>query len=647
MKEDKEQQLDELKDELAKKVEKLMGPTPEKRPAAGAPEIAEVKSAPEIPSTSKLDKKVEEPLPVEKPVGELLDEAKLEPDETDDKLAAAVDDIAASESDELLKAEDDAVKKAFEDKPPVGFFGKAKQFAKDWFSDPTKRRATIGVALVLLVAAAVFPNSRYFVLNTVGIRSSASLKVIDEGTQQPLKNVTVNIQGQTAVTNEEGTATLSKLKLGKTEVTVERAAFAPTTKPYTLGWGSNPLGDFSLTPVGLQYKFNAKDFLSGQPIQKAEAISGPFSAFANEQGEIVLTVDTKEDQDVQISIRAEGYREENLTAKANDKEAKEVKMVPARKHVFVSKRSGKFDVYKIDADGKNEELLLSGSGTEREDMVLAGHPDRDIAALISSRENMRNEDGYLLSTLYLIDTNTGEKTSLGRSERFQIIGWIGDRLVYAKIIAGASGDNPKRQRLMSYDFVNDNSTEIAATNSFNDVLVAKDKIYYAPSGAYQKGINVGLFVVDADGGNKKVLVENETWNLFRTGYDELTIAVGKAWYKYQIDSTEAPSALNGAPADPKSRVYVDNGDGSQSLWVDTRDGKGVLLAYDTTSKEDKNLAAQSGLSNPTRWLNNSTIVFRVNNDQETADYVVSLSGGEPKKLTDVTNTAGVDKWYYY
>jgi hypothetical protein len=501
--------------------------------------------------------------------------------------------------------------------------------------------------LFALVAVAVFPSSRYLILNTAGVRSSASVRVIDQGTQQPLKNVNVTIQGQTAVTNDEGTAVLGKLKMGKTDVIVERAAFAPTAKAYTLGWGSNPLGDFSLTPVGLRYTIHAKDFLSDQPVEKAEAVSGAFSAFANEQGEIVLTVDTKEDQDVEIDVRAEGYRTEQVVAKASDKDPKDVKMVPARKHLFVSKRSGKLDVYKIDADGKNQELLLPGSGTEREDMVLAGHPDRDTAALITTREGMRNDDGYLLSTLYIIDVNSGEKVSLGRSERFQIIGWIGDRLVYAKIIAGASGENPKRQRILSYDFVNDQLTEIAASNYFNDVLVAKDKIYYAPSDAYQKGVNVGLFMVDADGGNRQVLIENETWNLFRTAYDELTIAVGKAWYKYQLGGTEAPVAQSGAPANPKSRVYVDRGDGAQSLWVDERDGKGVLLAFDTNSNEDKNLAAQSGLNNPARWLNNSTVVYRVSNGQETADYVVSLDGGAPKKLTDVTNTAGVDKWYYY
>ncbi len=108
-----------------------------------------------------------------------------------------------------------------------------------------------------------------------------------------------------------------------------------------------------------------------------------------------------------------------------------------------------------------------------------------------------------------------------------------------------------------------------------------------------------------------------------------------------------PGRINGAPADQKTRVYTNNAANTQSLWIDQRDGKGVLLSYDLATKQDKVLTGQSGLVYPVRWLNDTTAVYRINNDSETADYVVSLDGGEPKKIVDVTNTAGIDKWYYY
>ena len=153
------------------------------------------------------------------------------------------------------------------------------------------------------------------------------VKVLDASTQQPLKNVRVTLSGQTGETDSDGYVRLSKVRLGKNELKIERRAFAPTAKPVTIGWGSNPLGDFKLTPTGLQYSFKTSDFLSNKPIEKAEAVSGYASAFSDENGEIVLTLDTKSDEDIKIDIKAGGYRTETLTATAKDEATVEVKMV--------------------------------------------------------------------------------------------------------------------------------------------------------------------------------------------------------------------------------------------------------------------------------------------------------------------------------
>jgi hypothetical protein len=72
-----------------------------------------------------------------------------------------------------------------------------------------------------------------------------------------------------------------------------------------------------------------------------------------------------------------------------------------------------------------------------------------------------------------------------------------------------------------------------------------------------------------------------------------------------------------------------------------------LLTYDLEGNEDTQVFERSGLRTPIRWLNDRSVVFRVNTDQETADYAASLDGGEPKKIRDVTDTNGVEAWYYY
>jgi len=653
--------LSENTDEAVEaRVRQIMDPSSKEPNAAKTPEQLEkeitesaqaavAKTAPELPNSPMTDKP--EPITDKQPEQTFTQEAekspetKTEADTTDNpEIDKAVDDIVASEGDQLLEAEDEKIAKAFDEKKP-SFKQRIKNALSAWWNNPVARRTTIAGLLVAIIIILAVPPSRYFVLNNVGVRSGASLIVLDESTQQPLKNVTVRLSGQSAVTDNEGKVRLSHLKLGKNELVIEKRAFAANKKIITLGWGSNPLGNFSLSPVGVQYAFVVTDFLSGKPVEKVEAIQGEFSAFSDEKGKIKLTVEDTTVNEVTVVIKAEGYRDETRTFSADLKDEQAIQLVPGRKHVFISKRSGKFDVYKIDVDGKNEEKILAGTGSERDDMVLAPHPTDEIVALVSTRENMRNKDGFLLSTLTLIDLSNNATTKVTQSERIQVVDWFGDRLVYVEIAAGASGNSPKRHRLNSFDYKTEKQTELASSNYFNDVLNAGGFVYYASSSAYQTS-PVNFYRVQADGTNRQTVLDKEVWNVFRTDYDKLTIAVEQSWYEHSI-SNNKNSVLGGEPANLVSRTYIDSPDNKNSLWVDQRDGKGVLLNYELQSKAEKELKAQSGLNNPIRWLNNSSVVFRIKTEQETADYAMSLDGGEPKKIKNVTNTAGIDQWYYY
>lgn len=565
----------------------------------------------------------------------------------DPDLSAAVDDITATEADEMLKHDDEKIAAAFSDNRPRSFGRKLADFFRDLWENPKKRKIVIISSVVLIAVLVIVPHSRYFILNTAGVRSSASVKVLDESTGQPLKNVTVVIGKSEVKTDDSGVAKLEHLKLGSSQLTIKKRAFAESSQGVTIGWGSNPMGERKLKPVGVQYSFDVKDFLSTKPVEKAEAVSGEYSAFSDQNGRVVLTIDQPGEEVINITIKANGYREEPVDQAAENKSVQAVALVPDRKHVFVSKRSGKYDVYKVDVDGKNEQLVLSGTGLEREDITLVAHPDKNMAALVSTRDNMRNKDGFLLSTLTLIDLSSDDvsTSTITKSERVQIVGWSGDQLVYVKIADGASAANPDRHRLVTYNISTGQSKEIAKTNYFNDVLMAGDDIYFAPSGVYQNE-PVGFYKANSKGENQKTIYDQEVWNIFRTDYNKIAFSVQNKWYEMSLNDTRV-LAMSGPPAVQLTRVYIDAPDKKHSLWVDQRDGKGALLAYDTESREDKIIKTQSGLTYPLRWLNDSTIVYRINSEQETADYVVSLNGGEPKKIKDVTNTGGIDRWYYY
>jgi len=312
----------------------------------------------------------------------------------------------------------------------------------------------------------------------------------------------------------------------------------------------------------------------------------------------------------------------------------------------VSKRSGKYDIYSIYVDGKDEKLVLPGSGKEKEDMVLVPHPSDNIAAYVSTRAGQTNSDGFMLSNLILVNTDDNNSTTnVKTSERIQIVDWSKDYLVYVQIKSGTSASSPDRFRLMSYNYKDESEKELAASNFFNDVVYAKGAVYYAPSGAYQSG-SVNFHKVNPDGSDSQVIFNREVWNIFRTSYNHFALYVQQQWYDYSLGGPQ-PVKLNSAPSDQTTQVYIDSPDGKRSVWIDSRDGKGVLLSYDISAKEDKTLRSQAGLTYPTRWLNNNVLVYRVKSPQETADYAISIDGGEPVKIRDVTNTGGIDRWYYY
>lgn len=558
------------------------------------------------------------------------------------------DEEQAAQASSAVLAKEDTSKPQPQTKPK----GKIRRFLSAWWHNKKARWGTIIGLLVVVLGLLAYPTTRYSILNAVGVRSSASVTVIDKATQQPLKNVQVNLNNASGTTNGDGYVQLEKVRLGETTLVVTRRAFAPLEKPVTVGWGSNPLGQVVLEPKGLQYSFVVKDFLSGKPIEKVEATSGDASAFSDKDGKLVLTLDTTTDEPVDITLKAEGYRDEKLTETAETTTDKEIKMVAAQQQAFISKRSGKYDLYKIYADGSGEALVLSGTGSERDDIALVPQPVGNNVALVSTRDNQRSADGNLLSTLNVVNIANNKVTKLDSADRIQVVGWIENTLVYITVSDQTPNNGGKKQKLMSYNVDTSQKLDITTANYFNAVVVAGDKIYYAPAteasaqGTPTNPAAVGFFMSDASGTNIKRLFDQEVWNMVRTNYDTIVFSTGKDWYEYKLSGAQ-PSRLNGAPADQKTRIYTNNAANTQSLWVDQRDGKGVLLSYDIGAKQDKVLTGQSGLAYPVRWLNDSTAVFRISSATETADYVVSLNGGELKKIVNVTNTSGIDKWYYY
>jgi Tol biopolymer transport system component len=608
-----------------------------------------VKTEPKVqlPADNELEP-FEPPAPVVAPEPPKVEPAPVPAPTAYDELglmsastSRAVDEIIASEADALLESQDEAIsqernnvaKRAMDKQKKDSSSSRKKLFFKIFF---------LLIFIAVAVAGAV-PASRYWVLNTAGVRVSSSLTILDQSSGQPLKNATFTIEDNSVKTDAEGNARLDNLKLGKHTVKVSKPAYAEYSQSVVLGWGSNPLGEQRLTPTSSQYTILVKDFLSDKPVARVDASSGEANARSNEAGKIVLAIPQTDKDTVEVKIVADGYREETLAINLSDTAERTVTLVPSRKHAFVSKQAGTFDVYTVDVDGKNEKRVLKGTGREKgETMALAMHPTKNLVALISTRDQGSDQD--TANTLTIVNLDTEESKTVASSQRIQLVNWVGDKLVFVKIGTKEGDSSKTRHRLVSYDSNTKSERELASTNYFNDVLAVGSSIYFAPA-SYEVNGSVGLFKINADGNVRKTVADKEIWNMLRTDYGKLAVFTGQDWY--DLDTSNDVMTKSQAPSIQKSRDYTDAPSGASSLWDEERDGKGVLLSYNKETKESTQITAQSGLRDPMYWLDQTHIVYRVSSTAEIADYVLSTDGGVPKKIRDVTDTAGVDRWYYY
>jgi hypothetical protein len=230
-----------------------------------------------------------------------------------------------------------------------------------------------------------------------------------------------------------------------------------------------------------------------------------------------------------------------------------------------------------------------------------------------------------------------------RSEQLQLIGWIGDKLLYVAVVEGTSASNSGRSKLFSYDLGTKERKELASANYFNDVKIVGDIIYYAISSYAVPASQAKLFSIKADGTDKKTVVDAQVWSIIRKDFETILLnAIDLQWFE-KVGPTDAKK-LGVEPAQKTNRIYSTSPDNNNSLWVDVRDGKGVLLRYQIKDKKEDVFTTKAGLSDPVYWLDNSHFVYRVSTNQETADYVMSIDGGDAQKVADVV---GNRSRYFY
>ncbi len=619
-------------------------PSPSPTPSPEAPEVA---AAPPEPATSapevdidELNKKLQAQVEAER---SSLPEADIDmnapPSEldvtgqaNDATLDKAVDDIMRTDADKALPpaSEDIAL-------PPVvmkaSFFERIKQAYFKWWDHRVLRYITFGLLLAIITVVAFVPIVRNFVFNTVGVRTSVSVTAIDDSTTLPLKNVVLSAGDVQAKTNSDGYVKLRGIRLGNHVVKLHKAGFADVKKNLKLGMRTTDLGEIELKVVGTQYTFVLSDHFSGKPIKDVNVSSGEATTVSDKTGTAVLTVAPSDDEKLSVSIEKQGFRTEKLEVAAETKDATKLKLVPAQKEVFISKESGKYDLYKMDLDGQNKKVLLAGTGLETAALNVLVDPAGKRAALVSTRDDKRNKDGYLLSALSIVDINSGESEVIEHAEQITLLGWNGTTLIYQQTVAGTSAANANRTKITSYEYTDSKRIQVANANYFNGAILNGNTVYYVVS-SIDSSVKGGLVRSNIDATNKKTLHEGEVWQLYRADYKTLKFQTPDKWYEYKIGN--AAVSLSTPPVNFSANKFLDSPDGKYSVWVDDRDANGALMEYSVADGKQRQVSLQKGMIEVTRWVNERVVVYRTISGSQVDEHAVSLDGGEPQHLATVS-----------
>ena len=614
-------------------------PTSEDRPDMEAPEVkqapaeAEPEPKPEVPDLIPEDAKqpgAETDADASKPEATAHDPYPDNPDENaqtpfdDDQTSRAIDEIVAKDGDDLLAVQDLAAGKAA-----------AKVAAKHGglWRHKWIRWAFVIVFLAGAGTVAGLPSSRYFVLNTAGVRSGSSATVMDSTTDLPLKGAEVSVAGVKIATDSQGKAKFTGLRLGPTTLRIKQTGFAEVVRPVVIGWGSNPFGNFELKPVGVQYVIEVRDYLSDRPVVGVEAVSGSASAVSDKSGKVTLTLANTVAAKDGATLTKAGYRTQPITFVEDPKQPTKVALVMSRKTVFVNKASGKYDVFKSDIDGQNKELLLAGTGNETSNISLVVSPDGNRAAMVSTRDNKRDTDGTLLNSLILIDIEKGNTTTIAQAPQIQLIDWIGARLIFQQVSSDSSASN--RYSVVSYNYPDNARVQLAAANKLAAAFSAQGAIYYAVSADVDDAsLQLGLFRIQPDGGGKQRVFSEEVWTVLRSDYNTLSLQqADETWHTYNIPNGATKVAT---PLSLAGLRFIDNPDRTKSAWL----FQGGLLVHDVASSKDIKLPTGTSPVQPIQWLSANAIMYRISTSTETADYAVSIDGGTARKIADVSATYG-------
>lgn len=495
---------------------------------------------------------------------------------------------------------------------------------------------SVGALLLLLF---IVPFTRWPILNAIGLRGTVKITVLQQGSQRPVENASVQLaNGVRTTTNKKGIAIFSHEKLGKVQLLVQKDGYGDLATSITNGLGtSHP--KLLLKAIGIKLDVDVTNWLSDAPVAGATVSYGKSTATSDGNGRASLIIPPTDKVQIEILVSAPSYL--NKTVKTNVSAAsREVSLVASQKDYFISKRDGKFDIFSSNLDGSDQQKIVEATGKEDSSLLQFTVNRTNTQAILVATRDGTITNGKIVAGIYKIDLVKATLQKIDEGSDVQLLDWTDSGITYLKSVPSLKYDDPGLSRLMNYNAATGKLVELAQANYFSVAVTAQNKVFYLPADAYRAVEGGVLTSKDLVGGAKRTYLESKVINYgARTTYNTLGLVdSSNVNYELQIN-TGVTKAVDKRPG--SSLAFAISPDGQQTAWTDQRDGQGALLASPTKNITEKTIAKAGGLMAPIRFITNDLIVVRIVTSQETADYVVSVTTGKMAKVVDVSNIGAV------
>lgn len=396
------------------------------------------------------------------------------------------------------------------------------------------------------------------------------------------------------VVQNNGSFTLKNIEIADLNIEISSVDYMDSNYKLDPTKGEIDLGDIILTPAG-DISFTPIDFLSQEFLEGTKVNDSEIDVVTRD-GKIYIE-DLKIGEEGKYVVNKEGYNSKTITVnsiKQGDNAQGELKMSEQGKVVYISNRTGNYNVYISNYDGTEEKLLSGNKGNNTSPYY---DQSAGVVYFLSDRDRVKNENGDVIELVYKVDLNTLKATKVTKVN-YTDTGSIGTyNLKAGKRLD--SREHPDYPNTWQFFFGSVDGT-------------GQKQIFHSADNLYNFSIS--------DSGNL----------LMYSGSYSDTAKNGVYLYNTQ---TAKQNRIYETSGDTFAEALVFSSDSNYGLLKVYKSGQSDLVVRDFDKGESTQITTSSSSENNARFGPNNKISFISSRDNQSNIYLVDLDGKNEKRLT--------------